>query len=75
MKVGGGEPTASVCPCIMQDREPGPPFSPQKEGDQNLERMMGQMQASVLPCKADRRLPAAKLLREGNVASPPPTTC
>ncbi|KAL4423179.1 hypothetical protein ABPG77_000312 [Micractinium sp. CCAP 211/92] len=33
-------------PPLPRDREPGPPFSPQKEGDQNLERMMGQMQDS-----------------------------
>ncbi|KAL4458892.1 hypothetical protein ABPG75_013757 [Micractinium tetrahymenae] len=33
-------------PPLPKDREPGPPFSPQREDDQNLERMMGQMQDS-----------------------------
>ena len=38
------------CLCL-QDRMPGPAFQPMKEGEQNLERMMGQMEVgAALPC-------------------------
>ena len=54
-----------TCPlaCCVQDRVPGPAFEPRGEGDQDLERMMGEMQAgrccgfaAVLPCIPANRI-------------------
>lgn len=40
------------CPSLpgqrLQGRAPGPAFQPQQAGEQNLERMMGEMQASLV---------------------------